>query len=68
MSELVALNLAFDGHAQAVLDYPDMTVDVIRRQRNHVQTIYMVFIVILFLFTIFTTILGVYHAYLILSG
>ena len=42
--------------------------NAIRRQRNHVQTIYMVFIVLLFLFLIFTTILGVYHAYLILSG
>ena len=68
LSELVALNLAFDGHAQAIIDYPDVTVDAIRRQRNHVQTIYMVFIILLFLFLIFTTILGVYHAYLILSG
>ena len=68
LAEIVALRLAFDAHAQTIIDYPDITVDAIRRQRNHIQTVFMIFIVILFLFLIFTSILGGYHAYLIASG
>ena len=68
LAEIVALRLAFDAHAQTIIDYPDITVDAVRRQRNHIQTVFMIFIVILFLFLIFTSILGGYHAYLIASG
>ena len=36
LSEIVALSLAWDGHAQAYIDYPDSTDDVQRRRRNHI--------------------------------
>ena len=68
LSEIVALDLAFSAHGQAALDYSDVTNDVVRRQKNHVQTVFVIFIILLFLFTIFTVILGVYHFYLIISG
>lgn len=68
ISEISALSLANNAFAQAILTYPNSDSDYDRRQRQHIQTVFTIFFVLLFLFLIFTAILGGYHLYLIVSG
>jgi len=53
--------VANSGHREAKLE-----ADVL--DQNHRQAVWMFFMVLIFLFTIFTGVLCGYHAYLILSG
>ena len=60
---MLAFGVASNGHGLSWELYKSDEA-----QLNHVQAVWMFFMVMLFLFILFTGILGGYHAYLILSG
>ena len=55
--------IARSGHLAARFDYPDN-----EEQLNHIQAVWQFFVVMSFLFMVFTGVLLAYHTYLILSG
>ena len=63
MLEIQGFQVARSGHYLARLNLSDNP-----EQQNHVEAVWMFFIVINFLFIIFTGVLLGYHTYLITSG
>jgi hypothetical protein len=59
--QAIAYLVANSGHGLAKLETD-------RAKQNHMQAVWMFFMVVLFLFTIFTGVLCGYHIYLIMSG
>lgn len=61
--EIIGFSIARTGHRNAKLDYADN-----EEQLNHIEAVWMLFIVLNFLFMVFTGILLAYHTYLLISG
>ena len=60
---MMLFGVAQDGHSQAWEIFAED-----EEMKNHVQTVWMFFMVLCFLFILFTGILGGYHLYLLVSG
>jgi palmitoyltransferase len=59
----MAYSVASSGHREAKIVYADD-----EEMKNHVEAVWLFFMILLFLFVIFTGILTGYHTYLIMSG
>jgi palmitoyltransferase len=60
---MICFGIANNGHSLTHEMYDDDTTMI-----SHVQTVWMAFMVLCFLFILFTGILGGYHMYLLVSG